>query len=98
MRSIRESIYSGCDDLSKFHFMPILQVNYEILPGIMAPDFKYSKIISLHISVFNFNSQLLNQFPRGLLGQLVKQGQCNHKVMGSNPIQVWIFSGLLTTT
>ena len=39
-----------------------------------------------------------NQLPVSLLAQLVERCTGIAEVMGSNPVQAWIFSGLIFTT
>ena len=50
---------------------------------------------SLHGFIWN---QLNDQLPVGLLAQLVEPCTGIAEVMGSNPVQAWIFSGLIFTT
>ena len=40
----------------------------------------------------------MDQLPVGLLAQLVEHWTGIAEVMGSNPVQAWIFSGLIFTT
>ena len=49
----------------------------------------------LHGFIWN---QHIDQLPVGLLAQLVEHCTGIAEVMGSNPVQAWIFSGLLFTT
>ena len=40
----------------------------------------------------------MDQLPVGLLAQLVEHWTGIAEVMGSNPVQAWIFSGVIFTT
>ena len=46
----------------------------------------------------NVNEMIHDQLPVGLLAQLVERCTGITEVMGSNPVQAWIFSGLISAT
>ena len=60
-------------------------------------DFHIFAVInpSLHSFITNQHN---NQFPIGLLAQLVEHCSRILEVVGSNPVLAWIFSGLIFTT
>ena len=60
-------------------------------------DFHIFTVIDLSLHGFITN-QLNEQLPVGLLAQLVEHCTSNAKVMSSNPVRAWIFSGLILTT
>ena len=85
-RNCLSCVYN-CDDLS--------------LISLFLPQFKYMtftySLSSHHLSGYIKNS-LNDQLPVGLMAQLVERCTGIAEVMGSNPVQAWIFSGLIFAT
>ena len=71
---------------------------FRSLSAVQIYDFHIFTVVYSPVHGFNWN-QHNNQFLVGLLAQLVERCTGIAKVMGSNPVQAWIFfSGLIFTT